>query len=101
MFFTRPGELRNAEWSRLILTKRLELPRTSEDETGTHRTALPQRWNIDGTEEVDRASRYVFPRALLRAANDNNAVNAALRRMGTIGNHDRPRLSGNGADHSR
>ena len=89
LVFVRPGELRAAEWSEIDL----EL---SEWRIGAHRTKMRQphlvplsRQAVATLREIEPLTgrgRYVFPspRSVQRPLSDN-AITAALRRMGYTG----------------
>jgi integrase len=89
MFFTRPGELRNAEWSEIDLDEAVwNIPAHKMKMRQAHIVPLCHQAVEILTElkEFTGASRYVFPsgRSFARPMS-NNAVNAALRRMGYDG----------------
>jgi len=96
MFFTRPGELRNAEWSEIDLDEAVwNIPAHKMKMKQAHIVPLCRQAVEILTElkEVTGPSRYVFPsgRSFARPMS-NNAVNAALRRMG----YDRETMTGHG-----
>jgi integrase len=89
MFFTRPGELRNAEWSEIDLDEAAwNIPAHKMKMKQAHIVPLCRQAVEILTElkEFTGTSRYVFPsgRSFARPMS-NNAVNAALRRMGYDG----------------
>lgn len=89
MFFTRPGELRHAEWSEIDLDEAAwNIPAHKMKMKQAHIVPLCRQAVEILTElkEFTGASRYVFPsgRSFARPMS-NNAVNAALRRMGYDG----------------
>jgi integrase len=86
MFFVRPGELRNAEWSEIDLDEAVwNIPANKMKMKQAHIVPLCRQAVEILTElkELTGASRYVFPsgRSTTRPMS-NNAVNAALHRMG-------------------
>jgi integrase len=86
MFFVRPGELRNAEWSEIDLDEAVwSIPPHKMKMKQAHIVPLCRQAVEILTElkEVTGESRYVFPsgRSFARQMS-NNAINAALRRMG-------------------
>ncbi|OPY77564.1 MAG: putative prophage CPS-53 integrase [Syntrophorhabdus sp. PtaU1.Bin153] len=96
LLFVRPGELRHAEWSEIDLDSAVwsisaEKMKTKE----AHIVPLPHQAVEILTElqALTGASRYVFPsgRTFARPMS-NNAVNAALRRMG----FDKDTMTGHG-----
>jgi integrase len=96
MFFVRPGELRNAEWSEIDLDKAVwNIPAHKMKMKQAHIVPLSRQAVEILTElnELTGASRYVFPsgRSFARPMS-NNAVNAALRRMG----YDKETMTGHG-----
>jgi len=95
LVFVRPGELRQAEWSEIVYEsaewnipiERMKLPlKTKNERKGqTHLVPLSKQ-AIAVLKEIQPLtghSRYIFPshRTPLRPMSEN-AVNAALRRMG-------------------
>jgi integrase len=89
MFFVRPGELRNAEWSEIDLDEAAwNIPAHKMKMKQAHIVPLCRQAVEILTElkEFTGESRYVFPsgRSFARPMS-NNAVNAALRRMGYDG----------------
>ena len=96
MFFVRPGELRNAEWSEIDLDEAVwNIPAHKMKMKQAHIVPLCRQAVEILTElkEVTGASRYVFPSGRSNARPmSNNAVNAALRRMG----YDKDTMTGHG-----
>jgi len=96
MFFVRPGELRHAEWSEIDLDEAVwNIPAEKMKMKQAHIVPLC-RQAVDiltQLKEVTGESRYVFPsgRSFARPMS-NNAVNAALRRMG----YERDTMTGHG-----
>jgi integrase len=86
LFFVRPGELRQAEWVEIDFeTAEWNIPAERMKMKQAHIVPLSQQ-ALDILRELQAltgASRYVFPsgRSFARPMS-NNAVNAALRRMG-------------------
>ena len=96
MFFVRPGELRHAEWPEMDLDEAVwNIPAHKMKMKQAHIVPLCRQAVEILTElkEVTGASRYVFPsgRSNMRPMS-NNAVNAALRRMG----YDKDTMTGHG-----
>ena len=96
LFFVRPGELRNAEWSEIDLDEAVwNIPAQKMKMKQAHIVPLCRQAVEILTElkEVTGASRYVFPsgRSNTRPMS-NNAVNAALRRMG----YEKDTMTGHG-----
>ena len=96
MFFTRPGELRNAEWSEIDLAEAVwSIPAHKMKMKQAHIVPLCRQAVeiLTDLKEITGASRYVFPsgRSFARPMS-NNAVNAALRRMG----YDKETMTGHG-----
>ena len=96
LFFVRPGELRNAEWSEIDLDEAVwNIPAHKMKMRQAHIVPLCRQAVEILTElkEVTGASRYVFPsgRSNTRPLS-NNAVNAALRRMG----YEKDTMTGHG-----
>ena len=96
MFFVRPGELRNAEWAEIDLDEAVwNIPANKMKMKQAHIVPLCRQAVEILTElkEVTGASSYVFPsgRSFVRPMS-NNAVNAALRRMG----YDKDTMTGHG-----
>ncbi len=96
MFFVRPGELRNAEWSEIDLDEAVwNIPAHKMKMKQAHIVPLCRQAVEILTQliELTGASRYVFPsgRSFARPMS-NNAVNAALRRMG----YDKETMTGHG-----
>lgn len=86
LFFVRPGELRNAEWSEIdfdnqqwnIPAERMKMKESHIVPLSAQALAI-----LDELKALTGGSRYLFPsgRSFHRPMS-NNAVNAALRRMG-------------------
>lgn len=96
LFFVRPGELRHAEWSEIDLDEAVwNIPAHKMKMQQAHIVPLCRQAVEILTElkEVTGASRYVFPsgRSNTRPMS-NNAVNAALRRMG----YEKDTMTGHG-----
>ncbi len=86
MFFCRPGELRAAEWSEFDFENALwEVPAERMKMKQPHIVPLSQQAIevLKSLHPLTGAGKYVFPchRSPLRCMSDN-ALNAALRRMG-------------------
>jgi integrase len=86
MFFVRPGELRHAEWAEIDLdAEQWNIPGEKMKMKEPHLVPLCRQAVEILTElkELTGASRYVFPsgRSFARPMS-NNAILAALRRMG-------------------
>jgi len=96
LFFVRPGELRHAEWSEIDLDEAVwSIPADKMKMKQAHIVPLCHQ-AIEILKELQPltgASRYVFPsgRSFARAMSEN-AVNAALRRMG----YDKGTMTGHG-----
>jgi len=96
MFFVRPGELRQAEWSEISLeTAEWNIPAERMKMKVAHLVPL-SRQAVEILKELQMItgrSQYVFPcqRSFARPMS-NNAVNAALRRMG----FDKETMTGHG-----
>ncbi len=96
LFFVRPGELRAAEWSEFDLEGgEWNIPAERMKMKQAHLVPL-SRQSLDILRELQKltsGSRYVFPsgRSYHRCLS-NNAVNAALRRMG----YDKDEMTGHG-----
>jgi len=62
LFFVRPGELRNAEWSEIDFNSALDYPRPqNENAARSHRSALPPGiGDSQGTESVNRVKPVSF-----------------------------------------
>lgn len=86
MLFVRPGELRHAEWGEIDLdAAKWRIPAEKMKKCREHIVPLAKQ-AVDVLEELQPLTgrgRYVFPsdRTVKRAMSDN-AINAALRRMG-------------------
>jgi integrase len=96
MFFVRPGELRNAEWEEIVLDEAVwNIPAHKMKMKQSHIVPLCKQAVQILTElkELTGASRYVFPsgRSFARPMS-NNAILAALRRMG----YDKDTMTGHG-----
>jgi integrase len=96
MFFVRPGELRNAEWEEVDLDEAVwNIPAHKMKMKQSHIVPLCKQAVQILTElkELTGASRYVFPsgRSFARPMS-NNAILAALRRMG----YDKDTMTGHG-----
>lgn len=96
MFFVRPGELRQAEWAEIDLEEAVwNIPASKMKMKQPHIVPLCRRAVEILTElkELTGASRYVFPsgRSFSRPMS-NNAILAALRRMG----YDKDTMTGHG-----
>jgi len=86
MFFVRPGELRHAEWDEVDLDESVwNIPASKMKMKQAHIVPLSAQAVEILTElkELTGASKYVFPsgRSFARPMS-NNAILAALRRMG-------------------
>jgi integrase len=96
LLFVRPGELRHAEWSEIDLDEAVwNIPAHKMKMKQAHIVPLC-RQAIEILQELQPltgTSKYVFPsgRSYSRAMS-NNAVTAALRRMG----YDRETMTGHG-----
>lgn len=96
LFFVRPGELRQAEWAEIDLDEAVwNIPASKMKTKQAHIVPLC-RQAIEILKEIQpltSASKYVFPsgRTFARPMS-NNAVNAALRRMG----FDKETMTGHG-----
>ena len=96
MFFVRPGELRNAEWREIDLGEAVwSIPKHKMKMKQDHIVPLSNQAIEILTElkELTGASIYVFPsgRSFARPMS-NNAILAALRRMG----YDKDTMTGHG-----
>jgi len=96
IFFVRPGELRHAEWSEIDLDEAVwNIPAHKMKLKQAHLVPLCRQAVeiLTSLKELTGASRYVFPsgRTFARPMS-NNAVNAALRRMG----YDKETMTGHG-----
>jgi len=86
MFFVRPGELRQAEWAEIDLDERVwNIPAHKMKMRQAHMVPLCAQAVaiLTDLKALTGRSKYVFPseRSFARPMS-NNAVNAALRRMG-------------------
>jgi len=96
LFFVRPGELRNAEWAEIDIEEAVwNIPAHKMKMKQAHLVPLCRQAAEILTElkEFTGKSRYVFPsdRSFARPMS-NNAINAALRRMG----FDKTAMTGHG-----
>jgi len=96
MFFVRPGELRNAEWAEMDLDEAAwNIPAQRMKMKQAHMVPLCRQALeiLEELKELTGASRYVFPsgRSFARPMS-NNAILAALRRMG----YDKDTMTGHG-----
>ena len=96
LFFVRPGELRNAEWAEIDLDEAVwNIPAHKMKMKQSHIVPLCKQAVQILTElkELTGVSRYVFPsgRSFARPMS-NNAILAALRRMG----YDKDTMTGHG-----
>lgn len=96
LVFVRPGELRQAEWTEIDLdAEEWNIPAERMKMKQPHLVPLAER-AVEILRELQAltgASRYVFPsgRSFARPMS-NNAINAALRRMG----FDKDEMTGHG-----
>ena len=86
ILFVRPGELRHAEWSEIDLeAAEWNIPGAKMKMGVPHLVPLPRQAVeiLKGLKELTGHGKYLFPcnRSSLRCMSDN-AVNAALRRLG-------------------
>lgn len=96
MFFVRPGELRHAEWNEFDFDAATwSIPAGKMKMKQAHIVPLSQQAVevLKSLQPLTGRGRYVFPsnRSSLRAMS-NNAILAALRRMG----YDKDEMSGHG-----
>jgi integrase len=96
MFFVRPGELRQAEWSEMNLDEAVwNIPAEKMKMHQPHMVPLCRQavGILTELKELTGASKYVFPsgRSFARPMS-NNAILAALRRMG----YDTATMTGHG-----
>lgn len=96
LFFVRPGELRNAEWSEIDLEERVwNIPAHKMKTRQAHIVPLCDQavQILKELKQFTGASRYVFPsgRSFTRPMSDM-AILAALRRM----EYDRDTMTGHG-----
>jgi len=86
MLFVRPGELRHAEWDEIDLEEAVwNIPPHKMKMKQAHIVPLCRQAveTLTQLKELTGANQYVFPSARSFARpTSNNAVNAALRRMG-------------------
>jgi integrase len=96
LFFVRPGELRQAEWVEIDLDEAVwNIPAEKMKMKQPHLVPLSKQAVeiLKELQPLTGASRYVFPSARSFArAMSNNAILAALRRMG----FDKDEMSGHG-----
>ena len=96
LLFVRPGELRHAEWEEIDLDEAVwNIPASKMKMREAHLVPLSNQ-AVDilrDLQPLTGTSRYVFPsaRSVARPMS-NNAVNAALRRMG----YDKDTMTGHG-----
>lgn len=96
LFFVRPGELRQAEWLEIDFeAEQWNIPAERMKMKQAHIVPLSEQ-AVNILREIKAltgASRYVFPsgRSFARPMS-NNAINAALRRMG----YDKEEMTGHG-----
>ena len=96
LLFVRPGELRHAEWEEIDLDEAVwNIPASKMKMRDAHLVPLSNQ-AVDilrDLQPLTGTSRYVFPsaRSVARPMS-NNAVNAALRRMG----YDKDTMTGHG-----
>ncbi|PLY01763.1 MAG: integrase [Desulfuromonas sp.] len=96
LLFVRPGELRSAEWSDIDFKKSLwTIPEGKMKMKQSHIVPLPKQalailWKL---QPLTERSKYLFPshRSNTRPLS-NNAINAALRRMG----YEKNEMTGHG-----
>jgi len=86
LVFSRPGELRLAEWSEFDLEKRVwTIPATRTKMRREHQAPLPRQALavLAGLKEITGDGRLVFPgiRSIERPISENT-LNASMRRMG-------------------
>ncbi|TSA45991.1 MAG: DUF4102 domain-containing protein [Deltaproteobacteria bacterium] len=96
MFFVRPGELRHAEWVEIDLNEAVwNIPPQKMKTKQAHIVPLSSQAVeiLTDLKELTGSSRYVFPsgRSFARPMS-NNAILAALRRMG----YDKDTMTGHG-----
>jgi len=96
LFFVRPGELRQAEWSEFDFDEaQWNIPAERMKMKAAHIVPLSAQavGILQSLQPLTGASRYVFPsgRSFHRCMS-NNAVNAALRSMG----YDKDTMTGHG-----
>jgi integrase len=96
LFFVRPGELRHAEWAEIDLDEAVwTIPAYKMKTKQSHIVPLSNQAIVILTElkELTGTSKYVFPsgRSFTRPMS-NNAILAALRRMG----FEKTEMSGHG-----
>ncbi|MEI7636337.1 MAG: integrase arm-type DNA-binding domain-containing protein [Syntrophus sp. (in: bacteria)] len=96
LFFVRPGELRNAEWAEVDLDEAVwSIPAHKMKMKQAHIVPLSNQAIeiLKELKELTGSSRYVFPsgRSFARPMS-NNAILAALRRMG----YDKETMTGHG-----
>jgi len=96
LFFVRPGELRHAEWSEIDIEEAVwNIPSQKMKMKTAHIVPLCKQAIeiLNELKPLTGASKYVFPsgRSFARPMSEN-AVNAALRRMG----YDQGTMTGHG-----
>jgi integrase len=96
LFFVRPGELRHAEWSEIDMEEAVwNIPAQKMKMKMAHIVPLCKQAIeiLNELKPLTGASKYVFPsgRSFARPMSEN-AVNAALRRMG----YDQGTMTGHG-----
>jgi len=96
LFFVRPGELRHAEWTEIDLEEAVwNIPAHKMKMKEAHIVPLCRQAIeiLEALKPLTGASKYVFPsgRSFARPMSEN-AVNAALRRMG----YDQGTMTGHG-----
>ena len=96
MLFVRPGELRGAEWAEIDLEESVwNIPGAKMKMKEPHLVPLSKQAVaiLKELQPLTGASRYVFPSALsFSRCMSNNAILAALRRMG----YSKDEMSGHG-----
>jgi len=96
LFFVRPGELRAAEWSEIDFDNALwTIPEEKMKMNQSHIVPLSQQALevLRELQTVTECSRYLFPSHRSNARPlSNNAINAALRRMG----YEKTEMTGHG-----
>ena len=96
ILFVRPGELRHAEWAEIDLDEAVwNIPASKMKMKESHLVPLSKQAVeiLRELQPLTGASRYVFPSARSFArAMSNNAILAALRRMG----YDKDTMTGHG-----
>lgn len=97
LVFVRPGELRQAEWKDIDLDKsewRYVITKTQRSGVSQHIVPLSRQAVsiLKDIQPLTGAGRYVFPGISSARPMSNNAILAALRRMG----FDKSEMSGHG-----